>query len=114
MMTATQPALIGKIGTEPNSFEGLLNVTKIVDDPDSLSQEFKRVNIKFPDDFNKRKDWETIAEELKTFDQVLCVVNTRNDCRQLHSLNAGRHCSSFWHLCAEKKEVKLFRALRIK
>ncbi|HAB53892.1 MAG TPA: CRISPR-associated helicase/endonuclease Cas3, partial [Ignavibacteriales bacterium] len=103
MMTATQPALIGKIGIEPNSFEGLTNITNIIDDPDSLTKVFKRVDIKFPDDLNKRKNWEEIAEELKTFDQVLCVVNTKNDCRQLHSLmpEGTVHLSAF--MCGEER-----------
>ena len=103
MMTATQPALIGKIGIEPNSFEGLTNITNIIDDPDSLTKVFKRVDIKFPDDLNKRKNWEEIAEELKTFDQVLCVVNTKNDCRQLHSLmpEGSVHLSAF--MCGEER-----------
>src|SRR3989339_726086 len=103
MMTATQPALIGKIGIEPNSFEGLTNITNIIDDPDSLTKVFKRVDVKFPDDLNKRKNWEEIAEELKTFDQVLCVVNTKNDCRQLHSLmpEGTVHLSAF--MCGEER-----------
>lgn len=102
-MTATQPAFKGKIGSEPNSFEGLRNVTEIIDEPDLLSKEFKRVSIKFPIDLNKRNSWEEIAEELKTFDQTLCIVNTRNDCRQLHSLmpRGTIHLSAF--MCGEER-----------
>jgi len=103
LMTATQPALNGKIGSEPNSFEGLTNVTNIIEDPDLLAKDFNRVEIKFPNDLNRRKDWEEIAEELKTFDQVLCIVNTRNDCRQLHSLmpEGTVHLSAF--MCGEER-----------
>ena len=39
-----------------------------------------------PDDLNERRTWEEIAEELKLHEQMLCIVNTRRDCRELHSL----------------------------
>ena len=33
-----------------------------------------------------RKAWQDVADELKGFRQVLCVVNTRRDCRELFDL----------------------------
>ncbi len=103
LMTATQPALLGKIGSELNSFEGLSGVTNIIDDPDSLAKDFQRVEIKFPDDLSNRSEWPNIAKELIKYEQVLCVVNTRNDCRQLHSLmpEGTIHLSAF--MCGEER-----------
>ncbi len=43
----------------------------------------KRTQIKFPEDRTTRRTWEDLACELSEYTQVLCVVNTRNDCRAL-------------------------------
>ena len=48
-----------------------------------LYRRLKRTAIEFPLDRNARKTWDEIAAELSGFDQVLCVVNTRKDCREL-------------------------------
>jgi len=103
LMTATQPSLVGKIGSDLNSFEGLSDVTNIIVDPDALSKEFQRIEIKMPDDLGIRSEWSDIANELVNYRQVLCIVNTRNDCRQLHSLMPGDtvHLSAF--MCGEER-----------
>lgn len=103
LMTATQPSLIGKIGSDSNSFEGLTNVTSIIEDPDTLAKDFQRVELKMPDDLSIRTDWVSLAEELIKYSQVLCIVNTRNDCRQLHSLmpEGTIHLSAF--MCGEER-----------
>jgi CRISPR-associated endonuclease/helicase Cas3 len=102
-MTATQPAFTGKIGLEPNVLEGISNVTEIIEDPESLAKDLKRVNINFPVDLNGKKEWDEIAEELMDFEQVLCIVNRRNDCRQLHALmpKGTIHLSAF--MCGEER-----------
>ena len=48
-----------------------------------LYHRLKRTTIEFPLDRNARKTWDEIAVELFGFNQVLCVVNTRKDCREL-------------------------------
>ncbi|MEW6508331.1 MAG: CRISPR-associated helicase Cas3' [Bacteroidota bacterium] len=103
LMTATQPSLIGKIGSDSNSFEGLTDVTNIIENPEILAKEFKRVELEMPSDLSLRKEWKDIAEELTKHNQVLCIVNTRNDCRQLHSLMPGGtiHLSAF--MCGEER-----------
>jgi len=87
--TATQPALTGQIGGKGQfSFEGIAanSVREIVHDVDELAFDLKRVEIKIPDNTNETIDWSTIADELQEHEQVLCVVNTRNQCRELHEL----------------------------
>ncbi|MBU2444364.1 MAG: CRISPR-associated helicase Cas3', partial [Bacteroidetes bacterium] len=103
LMSATQPALRGKIGSETNSIDGLENVTEIIDDPDSLAKDFKRVEFLLPKELNKTKSWEEVSEELKNYEQVLCIVNQRNDCRKLHSLmpEGTIHLSGF--MCGEER-----------
>ncbi len=86
LMSATQPALKGKIGSATNIIDGLENVTEIIKNPDKLAAEFKRVTFILPRELNEPQVWEEIAKELKDYQQVLCIVNQRNDCRLLHSL----------------------------
>lgn len=103
LMSATQPVLKGKIGSDTNSIEGLDNVTEIIDNPDSLAKDFKRVEFLLPKELNETKNWKEVSEELNNYEQVLCVVNTRNDCRQLHKLMPGGavHLSGF--MCGEER-----------
>jgi len=75
LSTATQPAL-----------PGLEPVHEIIPPDMDLYRRLKRVHIAFPQHLSARQSWEDIAAELKQFDQVLCVVNTRKDCRALHAL----------------------------
>jgi len=103
LMSATQPALVGEIGSAPNIIEGLENVTEIIDDPDSLAKDFKRVEFVLPKDLTSPKSWEETAEDLKQYEQVLCIVNTRSDCRELHRLmpDGTIHLSGF--MCGEER-----------
>ncbi len=102
LMTATQPALVGRIGSNPNAFDGITNVVSIIDNADQLARDFKRVELEMPD-LSIRKEWYEIAEELIKHPQVLCIVNTRNDCRKLHSLMPEEtiHLSAF--MCGEER-----------
>jgi len=113
LMSATQPSLKGKIGTETNSIEGLENVIEIIADPDSLAKDFKRSEFVLPKELNNVQSWEEIAEELTVYDQILCIVNTRNDCRQLHSLmpEGTIHLSGF--MCGEERS-EIISEIKIK
>ncbi|KAF0203037.1 MAG: CRISPR-associated helicase Cas3 [Bacteroidetes bacterium] len=87
--TATQPALTGKIGGKGQfAFEGISSdsVRELVQNIDDLALKLKRVEIKLPENINESVDWHDIADELKKHEQVLCIVNTRNQCRELHEL----------------------------
>ena len=83
--TATQPAFKVR-DVNGNKFEGLQNVIEIVKDVKELENNFKRVEIKFPENFNVNYTWEQTAEELKKYKQVLCIVSDRGSCRQLYEL----------------------------
>ncbi len=87
--TATQPALTGRIGGKGKyAFEGIGvdSVREVVQNVDELALNLKRVAIQLPKNTNETVDWSAIAEELQEHEQVLCIVNTRNQCRELHEL----------------------------
>jgi CRISPR-associated endonuclease/helicase Cas3 len=104
LCTATQPALTGKIGSGQAVFEGLENASEIMDTPLGADDAFRRVSFHFPDTKNSEgREWADLAEELTQFEQVLCVVNTRKDCRELHSLmpEGTLHLSAL--MCGEER-----------
>lgn len=87
--TATQPALAGKIGGFGQfSFNGIEtdSVREIVPDYLQLANDLKRVEVQMPEDTNQPTEWAKIADELQRQKQVLCIVNTRKDCRELYNL----------------------------
>jgi CRISPR-associated endonuclease/helicase Cas3 len=90
LCTATQPALEGRIGgsAQPagkGGFEGLTGVRELMPDPITLAGHFRRVEVTVRD-LNRPTEWSDLASEIAPLEQVLCVVNTRRDCRELHSL----------------------------
>jgi len=87
--TATQPVLSGTIGgSGKNSFVGIEkeNVREIVEDFEQLVTDLQRVKLKTPENNSQISEWTEIAKELSTYEQVLCIVNTRKDCRELYKL----------------------------
>jgi CRISPR-associated endonuclease/helicase Cas3 len=90
--TATQPTLTGTIGSGQNTFNGIEinSVRDIVIDYFRLSTDLKRVQLLMPENINQPTEWSEIADELKEYEQVLCIVNTRKDCRELYNLMPER------------------------
>lgn len=60
------------------------NVREIIPTSLDLYHRLKRTKVEFPVDLSVRRTWEEIAAELSSFNQVLCIVNTRRDCRDLY------------------------------
>lgn len=81
LATATQPAFSSR-----PKFTGLKDVRELMDDPALLYADLKRVEAELPADFITPRTWESIAAELQQYDSVLSIVNSRNDCRELHGL----------------------------
>ena len=75
LTTATQPAL-----------PSLDIATEIIDNANELYGNLRRTEVIFPENIQEASEWETIAARLQEHKQVLCVVNTRKDCRDLFSL----------------------------
>jgi CRISPR-associated endonuclease/helicase Cas3 len=85
LCTATQPALGSQKGFD-FKFSGLENIREIMENPIVLHEKFKRVHIEIPVDFSVNSPWDQVAEKLKSHPSVLCVVNSRKDCLDLHKL----------------------------
>ncbi len=88
LCTATQPVLSGRIGSGQNVLKGFSegSVRELMTDPENLFRVFQRVDIQMLGSSDERQEWPTVAEQLHRYQQVLCIVNTRNDCRELHAL----------------------------
>lgn len=86
--TATQPALTGKIGSGQQTFTGIEenSINEIIPDFKQLQIDLKRVNVIMPTNPNEASSWADIAIELKNYDQALCIVSTRKECRELYKL----------------------------
>jgi CRISPR-associated endonuclease/helicase Cas3 len=83
--TATQPEL-GSVNTFELSYQGLPEPIELALDPEKLYQSLKRVEVELPEEMNQSQPWEEIAEELLEYPSFLCIVNKRDDCRQLYEL----------------------------
>ena len=86
--TATQPAFKERI-VDGHLFKGLNHIKEIMGGSEEvklLYQSLIRNHVQFPDDINAVSSWEEISEELKSYDQVLCIVSDRKSCRELHKM----------------------------
>lgn len=81
--TASQPILSGRIeGANPKaSFDALPSVHEIIPESIDLHDKLRRVALQFMDG---AKSYDEIAEELSKHKQVLCIVNTRRDAKELY------------------------------
>lgn len=81
--TASQPILSGRIeSTNPQaSFDALSSVHEIIPDAANLHDKLRRVELQFMDGV---RSYDEIAEELSKHQQVLCIVNTRRDAKELY------------------------------
>ena len=81
--TASLPILSGRIeGANPTaSFDALSSVHEIIPDGIDLYDKLRRVSLHFMDG---AKSYDDIAEELSKHQQVLCIVNTRCDAKELY------------------------------
>lgn len=106
LCTATQPALSSTNYFDASqNLRGLGNVREIIDDPDSLYAQLKRVNVELPNDWQTPMEWPAVAAALSAQDCVLAIVNTRKDARELFKLlPAGTlHLSAL--MCGEHRSA---------
>lgn len=85
LSTATQPALSPQ-KTPSFTFEGLSDTREIIENPDALNKQLKRVEVKILKPLDEPVEWEDLRDELVEHASVLCVVNRRDDCRKLWQL----------------------------
>ena len=85
LSTATQPAL-GNPRRDPFGrpvLEGLGEARELAPDPVRLYRELDRVKVSLPKSPDDRRTWDDIAAELVQCEQVLCIVNRRDDAEAL-------------------------------
>ena len=80
--TASQPVLSGLIeGCNPKAaFQGIDNITEIIPKEYVLNDKLRRVRLEID---NTGSTYDEIADQLSQHNKVLCIVNTRNDAREL-------------------------------
>ncbi|GAB6088494.1 CRISPR-associated helicase Cas3' [Spirochaeta dissipatitropha] len=88
LSTATQPVLSGTIDLGMEVLNGFdpAEVSEIIDKPDMLSSQLQRVQITTLKQDDGKSSWQEIADAMLEHDQVLTIVNSRRDCRQLFDL----------------------------
>ena len=82
--TASQPVLTGDIvgSNKLVSFEGLSEIKEIIPEKAKLHDRLRRVSLEFDD---TRSNYDEIAERMAKFPRVLCIVNTRNDAKEIYN-----------------------------
>jgi len=85
LSTATQPALASRRWGSA-VFKGLSGTREIIGDPASLSRDMRRVRFDLSPVKLAIESWDRLRDELVEQDSVLCIVNTREQCRRLHSM----------------------------
>jgi len=89
----------------PPYLETLGNISHIVPDSALLGEKLKRVHYEIPSGHikeNRRCSFDEIAEELKAYKQVLCIVNRKKDALELAGFVPGSvHLSTL--MCAEHR-----------
>ncbi|MBN2826661.1 MAG: CRISPR-associated helicase Cas3' [Tissierellales bacterium] len=83
--TATQPAFkkLAEKSSRLDVFEKALDMMGTQEELSELFRQFERTEFHFP----QRDDpmtFDALAEELMTYNQVLCIVNDRKSCKALH------------------------------
>ncbi len=110
LCTATQPALC-EHRSPSFDFRGLPGALEIAENPLSLHERLKRVEIFVPTSLTEPRSWEDVAGELQEHDSVLCIVNRRDDARTLWELmpEGAFHLSALMcgaHRSARISEIK--------
>jgi CRISPR-associated endonuclease/helicase Cas3 len=98
LCTATQPSLSAVFRD--------FKPSEIVADPAALHRRLERVSITWPPDLHRPMPWGEVAEGLRKSPSALAIVNSRPDCRRLHSLlGAGALHLSTWQCGAHRSHI---------
>jgi CRISPR-associated endonuclease/helicase Cas3 len=109
LCTATQPALSAAPSEGKRGFNGGFDKShEIVHEPEQLYERLARVTVQRC----RKMSADALAEEIARLDQVLCIVGTRAQARELFkALEKGASCGSHFHLsalmCAAHRAEKL-------
>ena len=101
LCTATQP-----------DFADIDHIYEIIPSNLNLARRLSRVKVEFPTSLNRTSEWQEIANELIRYDQVLCIVNSRRDCFNLHQLMPPGTVHLSTLMCGEHRSVAIARIKR--
>ena len=106
LCTATQPALQGTIGSRGNTLAGLSGVREIMRDPEALAKRLRRTALELREPVT---EWQELGSDLEAHPTVLCIVNRRQDCRDLHAVmpEGTIHLSAL--MCGEHRSEVIAR-----
>jgi CRISPR-associated endonuclease/helicase Cas3 len=114
LCSATLPVLTARKEFDFDFREGFNNddVIEIVDKPENLADELKRIQIQVHNKWTVGVAWDELADDIISEKaSVLCIVNRKEDCRNLYKLvsklKTAYHLST--NMCAEHR----FNALRL-
>ncbi len=98
LCTATQPATTDQWPDGSAGLPGgLRNVREIIDDPDALYKRLRRVTVQK----SRTLTLDALTTELSASEQVLCIVGTRAQARDLYkTLHAKTNPATLFHLSA--------------
>jgi len=112
LCSATLPVLTEKKEFDFNFREGFNSddVVEIVDKPEKLADELKRVNVTIHSKWEPGVSWKELANDInQEKNSVLCIVNRKEDCRNLYNLiskaKSAYHLST--NMCAEHRSETL-------
>lgn len=118
LCSATLPVLTEKKEFDFDFREGFKddNIVEIVDEPEKLADELKRVNVLIHDKWKDGVNWTELADDINLEQSsVLCIVNRKEDCRNLYHIISNYkdafHLST--NMCAEHRS-KIFKSIREK
>ena len=72
---------------------------EIIEHPERNYQSLQRANYQLPTDWHQQQSWEQIAQQILAHDQVLAIVNKRQDARDLF-FALGADSAEHFHLSA--------------
>ena len=82
--TASQPVLTGRIvgSNKLNCFDALPEIQEIIPKETNLQDKLKRTTLFIDKD---KSSYDDIAKRISKYSRVLCIVNTRNDAKEIFS-----------------------------
>lgn len=88
LSTATQPDFgSSKTPFGKESFKGLAETTEIIEDVPALFDSLRRTVVQpLGDVWLEKFEWKDVAAQMLQHESVLCIVNTRNNARELYEL----------------------------
>lgn len=105
LCTATQPALTNEEGN--SNFKGLTGVKEIIPKNLKLYEKLKRVDVKTFNDLRSPVNPQDLANSLLSHDQVLCIVNRKDESHELASLMPEETIHLSGYMCGEHRSLTI-------